>query len=142
MKLFYSIIYFLFFLLIIGFLITNGTKGKASKVNVNFRLLMNSISDHKIIVNKSKLIIFQENKKVEFFTVKEKLEVLDRTLNFIKDFVEKSEIKGFEIQKSKKTKRYLFFIQYECKLLLIINFNVGDNEIVTLNELRINSNFQ
>lgn len=103
---------------------------------------MNSIQNHKIDLKNSKMIIFRENKKIEFFTVKEKLEVLNRTLNFIKDFVEKSEIKGFEIQKSKKTKRYLFFIQYECKLLLIINFSVSDNEIVTLNELRINSNFQ
>jgi len=142
MKLFYSIIYFLFFLLIFGFLILNLKKGQTSEVNVNFRFLMNSIQNHKIDLKNSKMIIFRENKKIEFFTVKEKLEVLNRTLNFIKDFVEKSEIKGFEIQKSKKTKRYLFFIQYECKLLLIINFSVSDNEIVTLNELRINSNFQ
>lgn len=142
MKLFYSIIYFLFFVLIIGFLILNVTKGQTSKVNVNFQLLMNSISNHKIDVNNSKMIISHEHKKIEFFTVSDKLEVLDRTLNFIKDFTEKSEIKGFEIQKSTKTKRYLFFIQYESKLLLIINFNVSDNEIVTLNELRINSNFQ
>ena len=102
---------------------------------------MNSIQNHKIDLKNSKMIIFRENKKIEFFTVKEKLEVLNRTLNFFKDFVEKSEIKGFEIQKNTKTKRYLFFIQNECKLLLIINFNVSDNKIVTLNELRINSNF-
>lgn len=142
MKLLYSIIYFLFFLLILGFLILNLSKGQTSKVNVNFRFLINSISNHKIDVNNCKIIFLQGDKKIEYFTVRDKLQVLDRTLNFIKDFSEKSEIQGVEIQRRTKTKRVLFFIQYESKLFMRINFDVSDREIVTLNELRINSNFQ
>jgi hypothetical protein len=87
------------------------------------------------------MIFLQGDKKIEYFTVRDKLQVLDRTLNFIKDFSEKSEIQGFEIQRRTKTKRFLFFIQYESKLFMRINFDVTDREIVTLNELRINSNF-
>jgi hypothetical protein len=142
MKLLYSIIYFLFFLLILGFLILNLSKGQTSKVNVNFRFLINSISNHKIDVNNCKMIFLQGDKKIEYFTVRDKLQVLDRTLNFIKDFSEKSEIQGVEIQRRTKTKRFLFFIQYESKLFMRINFDVSEREIVTLNELRINSNFQ
>lgn len=132
----------MFFLLILGFLILNLSKGQTSKVNVNFRFLINSISNHKIDVNNCKIIFLQGDKKIEYFTVRDKLQVLDRTLNFIKDFSEKSEIQGVEIQRRTKTKRVLFFIQYESKLFMRINFDVSDREIVTLNELRINSNFQ
>lgn len=132
----------MFFLLILGFLILNLSKGQTSKVNVNFRFLINSISNHKIDVNNCKMIFLQGDKKIEYFTVRDKLQILDRTLNFIKDFSEKSEIQGFEIQRRSKTKRFLFFIQYESKLFMRINFDVSEREIVTLNELRINSNFQ